>query len=302
MKPQTDKKRIQKRRWLSGAYEFAIEQLARVGSITATSDLGFKLQKQTSSSFIRAITYHNTPPSTAESFERQVQWLAQHFVNVDYEAFTHFQNGEWAHDKPGIMFTFDDGLAHHAEVAAPILEKYGFTGWFMLPVGFIDTPEQEQSTFAARVNIGYTEIPDRQRGAMTWEQAKYLAERHVVGCHTINHCRLADSLSDEDFRREIIEAKSLLEARLNTEVPTFCWVGGEEWSYSRGAAQAIKEAGFKVALTTMSDVFRPVDNPYCLHRTNCDPEYSEDMLKLCISGFFDARYLARRRRVLKLIS
>ena len=43
---------------------------------------------------------------------------------------------------------------------------------------------------------------------------------------------------------EIEDSKLLLEEELCDEMDIFCWVGGEFTSYSKSAAEAIREAGY----------------------------------------------------------
>lgn len=61
-----------------------------------------------------------------------------------------------------VIFSFDDGGVSFITEAAPILEKYGFKGFFFISTKYIDTP-----------------------GFLSREQVKCLAEHgHCVGSHS----------------------------------------------------------------------------------------------------------------------
>ena len=143
-------------------------------------------------------------------------------------------------------------------------------------------------------------VPGNRPIAMSWDQLRELAKHHVVGCHTCNHRRLAATLNEAAFTQEILGAKQRLEEVLGCEVPVFAWVGGEEWSYSRQAAQAIVEAGFKVSFMSNSSLIRPGANLLQLQRTHIECSWYDYIVRFQLSGFMDLVYTAKRRRVNRL--
>ena len=54
--------------------------------------------------------------------------------------------------KPGLLFCYDDGGYTNYSVAAPVLEEFGFSGLFFLPVGFLDCPVEDQVEWARARN------------------------------------------------------------------------------------------------------------------------------------------------------
>ncbi len=95
--------------------------------------------------YIRAINYHGVSEDTAGNFERQLAYYAERFTAVslaDLDRFFHLQH--WDKKRPGLIISFDDGLSSNYSVAAPLLEKYGFHGWFFVPVDFVAAPPSEQ--------------------------------------------------------------------------------------------------------------------------------------------------------------
>lgn len=248
--------------------------------------------------FMRAVNYHGTPPEHRETLDRQFAYLARHFRGVglaELEAF--LATGEWPHAKPGLMVTFDDGLRSNHDIAVPLLEKHGFVGWFFAPVAFIDTPPAEQAEYACSVSIRPGPVPSDGRVAMTWDELRSLATRHVIGCHTMSHRRLHAGIPSDVMRREVVDARALIESRMGREIPVFCWVGGEEENYSREGARLVREAGYRVGFMTSSGVVRSGSNPLQVQRTNLECDWPTHLLAFQLCGSMDLLHAARRRRV-----
>ena len=252
--------------------------------------------------YLRAVNYHDVPPSMASGFEAQLQFYSKHFQPVGYQDLLALHQGRWPYAKPGIILTFDDGLRSHALVAAPLLEKHGFTGWFMVPAAFPDWSEESRAENFPRdrqLDVSLEGLPDR-RCVLSWDEVGALDRRHVIGCHSMSHRRLGPELSEAELDYEVVAAKSHLENRLGHEVPVFAWIGGEEWAYSSAAAGAIRRAGFRAAFMTNNAVFRAGNDLLQIQRSNVEADYSPALLHFCLSGFFDVLYTAKRRRVNRL--
>lgn len=256
-------------------------QLASAFEVTAINSAGIWLQKSLFSPFIRVINYHGIPNEYKESFESHLAYYSANFINVEKKDLHEFLNGKtWQHDKPGLIISFDDGLTSHIETAAPLLEKYGFTGWFFIP--------------AERVEESIC-----RENALTPDQVKRLDVKHVIGCHTATHLRLGANVTPNVLELETLGAKKLLEDALGHPVEIFCWVGGEEFAYSREAAQIIK-LGYELSFMTNNAVVRPDTNPLQLQRTNIEAENPLSLVKFQLAGFMDIAYTAKRRRVNRL--
>ena len=71
-------------------------------------------------------------------------------------------------------------------------------------------------------------------------------------------------------------------------------------TYSVAAAEAIRLAGFRVSLMTNSAPIRPGCNLLQIQRTNVEASDPPALVNLSLSGFFDAWFAAKRRRVNRL--
>jgi peptidoglycan/xylan/chitin deacetylase (PgdA/CDA1 family) len=274
--------------------------LAKVLDATGASSTLIRSQRMVFGPHLRAVNYHDVPPSRASDFERQLELLAKLFHCMTRADADVLARGEWPHAKPGLVLSFDDGLRSHAEVCAPLLERHGLTGWFMVPFGFVEEPPGGQLAFARDHLIDVVDEWGDCRVAMTWPQVRSLADRHVIGCHGWGHRRLADALTDAELDHEIQGAKAALERAVGRSVDVFAWIGGEESAYSQRAAARIQAAGFRFSFMTNHAVYRPGADTLQVQRTNLEADYPLSVVRFHLSGFMDVMYTAKRRRVNRL--
>lgn len=254
--------------------------------------------------YIRAINYHDTPAGTAHNFEKHLQFYRQHFSPVSLSDLNRFfESKEWWKDKPGLIISFDDGHRNNYDVAAPLLEKYGFTGWFFVPVDYINTPPKEQKEFASKHNFAPLNSQTWQEGyedgrvALSWDELRELDKKHVIGCHTRSHHRMFASTSPEQLNNEIIEAKHILEQELQHSIDIFCWCGGEKNTYSSEAARYVRRAGYRYSFMTISAPILPSTDRLQLHRTNVESHMHINNVKFWLTGLMDVLYTPKRRQV-----
>ena len=153
---------------------------------------------------IRVVNYHNTPRSKAEQFERELAQYSQAFTSVnEAELRQYLQTGRWHKSKPGMLPVLYEGYRNGFDVMAPLLEKYGFVGWYFIITEFIKSLIPEDLTYARSHHIGMRtrEYPDG-RYALTWDEIKKLSEKHVIASHARNHAELS-TLTEEDRKQEI---------------------------------------------------------------------------------------------------
>ncbi len=272
--------------------------IASITTVLRMDSLGLHLQRTFLTPFIRAVNYHDVPPFQAEAFEAQLIYYKQHFEVVGPAGLEAMTAGQWDRRRPGLILSFDDGLRSHVDVVAPLLERHGLTGWFMVPIGFVDESPERQALYASGHLIEHYDYDyGDPRLAMTWKDIRRMAELHEIGCHTWSHRRLVDSLSVDDLEFEIPQAKRRLEAELGREVRTFCWVGGEEVTYSRAAARAIAEADFRFSFMSNNQIIRPGADLLQLQRTNIEARNPNKIVRFQLSGALDLLYWPKRRRV-----
>lgn len=105
--------------------------------------------------------------------------------------------------RPCVTLTFDDGLKSHLTVAAPILEKYGFTGCFNIVTAEVGKP-----------------------GQLTWDDIRELKRRgHEIASHTVTHPDLVTLLREkgaEAVRAEVVQSRDAIAEALGAAPKFLC--------------------------------------------------------------------------------
>ena len=190
---------------------------------------------------------------SADAFDRQMHALTQ----MRYRALTFAQivealrNGQ---PLPRRVFaiTFDDGYTSVGEVAAPILERYGFPATVFVV---------SNAAGGANTWDGVTGRPVLP--LMGWDRLRELGQAgwEVAG-HTCTHPHL-NALNDVEALREISEGKAATEAHLNISLQTFCYPFGH---FNARTPDLVQAAGFTGACTTRSGLARRETDPFLLPR------------------------------------
>jgi peptidoglycan/xylan/chitin deacetylase (PgdA/CDA1 family) len=253
--------------------------------------------------YVRAINYHDTPKQFASNFRRQLEWYLSKFVDCNQKQLLGLiADGYWRSEKPGLLISFDDGLKSNYEIAAPLLEEFGFTGWFMIPVAFLDSPGEAQERFAVNNRISHHGL-HKGNLAMSWDDVRDLERRgHVVTCHSMNHRRLTKDLTDAQLHDEIIESKTQIESRLGHPVSGFTWVGGEESSYSPAAFRSIVKANYTEVFCTNCEPISAHHNPMFMDRSNVESHFSMSQVRMVLGGLYDRKYSSKRQRIFSLLT
>ncbi len=184
-----------------------------------------------------------------------------------------------------VLMTFDDGYRSMAELARPVLERYGLPA-----VAFVCSgPVQQQRTFwfdaVARAHgedavrdakaLPYPEwsrlCHDRwsdevhaASAPMTVDQLVELASSPLIeiGAHSVDHPILARA--DLDVQRDQIEAgKRQLERWIGRAVRAFAYPNGQPGQdYTAETVALVRQAGFDCAFTTAGPLAALDTSPY----------------------------------------
>jgi peptidoglycan/xylan/chitin deacetylase (PgdA/CDA1 family) len=256
------------------------------------------------------LTYHRVCPEPdalvagnahAAGFARQMQVLARAFRVLPLtEAADRLEAGTLP--ARAVCITFDDGYADNAEVAAPILVRYGLPATFFIATGFLDGGRMWNDTIietvrtargsalelgalglgrvaldgaaaraaalerligackylepaarAARVEaIASVAGVDPPRGLMMrGDQVRALhAAGMEIGAHTVRHPILS-AISAADGEAEIVASRDRLVELTGAPVRGFAYPNGKPGvDYSREHVEAVRRAGFSVAVST----------------------------------------------------
>jgi peptidoglycan/xylan/chitin deacetylase (PgdA/CDA1 family) len=202
--------------------------------------------------------------------------------------------------RPGLVITFDDGLRDNGEVAAPLLDRFGLVGWFLVPGAFLDSTPETQREYCLthiRGDARFEQAGDDPACAMTWEVVRALAARgHAIGCHTWTHRTLGRGTPASVIEAEVVAAQHRLADRVGRSIETFCWVRGRVCDYSADAHAAVARA-YALAFMTMGSPLRRGTNPLALHRFNVEASWPLSLVRFQTSRFMEAWFLRRRHAV-----
>jgi len=151
-------------------------------------------------------------------------------------------------DAPGVLLTFDDGYANHADVALPLLEAYRAPAVFFVTTQHVRDPGDWLPAIRASVRHPETLTAELRRDlfdGMSAEQLRAAAASPLVtiGSHTVSHPFLT-RLRGGDLARELVVSKRFLEGAAGRAVDLFAYPTGD---YDRRTLAAVRDAGYRAA-------------------------------------------------------
>ena len=244
---------------------------------------------------LRVFNWHSVPPRFADRFERQLEQLAARYELTPPDRLEQL-TAEGPGDRPRAIITLDDGLANHAEVAAPIIERWDATAILCVPAAFPDVPrDQQPEWFGTHVYPRPTELhgPDDVYAA-SWDQLRELAARgHRICSHGMFHTVLSGGTPADVIRREVEDSRALIEERLpGVTANGFCWPAAAAADAAL-ASETIRRT-YDYSLGNDVRPLRGGDEPYDLPRINLEVSWPDEVVNLQLSGVLDGLYRVRR--------
>src|SRR6266581_1839921 len=130
--------------------------------------------------------------------------------------------------------------------------------------------EREAFLAETRKAVGVPSSVGEEEGALplTWAQVREMEESGLVsfGAHTMRHPILGYLADPAEVQQEVGECRRVLEQQLGHPVRTFAYPVGKPEHIGEEGLQAVKEAGYRWALTTIEEVNNPQTDPYLLRR------------------------------------
>jgi hypothetical protein len=218
-------------------------------------DLDWQAEAFAVGSYVRVVNWHNTPRSQRHLLRAELAWYAERYTPVtpsDLDRFT--DTGEWGLSRPGFVPAFYDSYRSHAEVAAPVLDELGLTGWFFTLTGPLDLPADEQRPYAATHDVDL--IPEESDPPLWlgWDDLERIARRHVLVAHTAHHATVESVRTAEDVAREITEPVRLLTDLTGSTPPAFAFLFGAVPEPGTPAGEALRAEGIRWAVTNTAYV------------------------------------------------
>ncbi len=122
---------------------------------------------------------------------------------------------------------------------------------------------------ASDLGVKAPERPPAEYRAITWRQAREMADAGVeIGSHTLSHPILT-GLSDERLRDEVRQSRDRIQHALGRNVETFCYPNG---NYDPRAQLEVARAGYVCAVTTEVGLNNERSDPLALRRIHGEYE------------------------------
>ena len=130
--------------------------------------------------------------------------------------------------------------------------------------------EREAFLVDTRKALGVPSSVGEEEGALpsTWAQVREMEESGLVsfGAHTMHHPILGYLADPAEVQQEVGECRRVLEQQLGHPVRTFAYPFGKLEHIGTEGLRAVKEAGYRWALTTIEVINNPQTDPYLLRR------------------------------------
>lgn len=177
-----------------------------------------------------------------KKFEEQLKYLKDngYYTITLTDLYDYFMTDTPIPEK-SVVLTFDDGYVDNYTAMLPALRKYNFKATIFVITSAIDK------------NANY--LTSKQ----LIEMEKYGVD---IESHTVNHENLKDMPKDKQLET-LVNSKKDLEKILNKQVNYFAYPYG---GYSKTSIEAVREAGYKMAITTDGRWSSKSDGILSLHR------------------------------------
>lgn len=147
-----------------------------------------------------------------------------------------------------VMITFDDSRVEHAEIASPVMDKYGFKGVFFI------------------MTITYN-----KKNYMTKDQIAQLAkDGNTIGLHSWDHTMVTKYKDEADWQKELVDPKDKLEKIIGSPVEYWAYPNGV---YDHKGAEELNKY-FKLSFTLFSkrDSIYPLQTVRRILATECSAQ------------------------------
>jgi len=107
---------------------------------------------------------------------------------------------------------------------------------------------------------------------LSWEQVVEMEQSGWVsfGAHTLHHPILAYLADKREVQQEVGACRGVVECRLSHPVRSFAYPVGQRQHIGEVALEAVKQAGYRWAVTTSYGFNTPQSNPHLLRRIEVD--------------------------------
>lgn len=150
--------------------------------------------------------------------------------------------------------TFDDGYAGVGELAYPVLAELQAPATIFVVAGMVGKTNE----WDERIGDCTERLLDKA------QLCELAAAGFEIASHTVNHVGLANR-SPQELLLEVCDARSMLEDLIGQPVVGIAYPYGR---WDAAAREAVIEAGYQYAVTTVRGALTPGGDPYAIPRIN----------------------------------
>jgi peptidoglycan/xylan/chitin deacetylase (PgdA/CDA1 family) len=140
-----------------------------------------------------------------------------------------------------------------------------------------EVPEEVKSKFVETLADALElNVPENLAEGMhlTWDEVREMMAGGIeFGSHTMTHPILSN-VSAAQLAREVSESKKMLEEELESESIAFSYPVGGRTSFNEAVKEAVKQCGFRFAVSYREGVARKTSDPYALPRIHIETSHS----------------------------
>jgi len=179
-------------------------------------------------------------------------------------------------DRPAVTITFDDAFENLLEHALPVLSEHQAPAVIYVPTGHLGKNSEWDHGSAHPLMPIMTAADVKNARSMGFE----------IGSHSRSHIRLR-GLSAVTLQQEVCDSKKMLEDLLGEQIRTFAYPHGGRNDFDGRAADVVKEAGYRSAVTTFFGRHNDPSHRYEVRRIIIWPGDTTHELQRKIDGHYD---------------
>jgi len=187
---------------------------------------------------------------TQDELQLVLEWLMGRFAVLEPGEF-------FGSDAPGVLLTFDDGLANNAANAIPVLEAFEAPAVFFVTTQHVEDPGnwlpftriKAQATWAMPDGVPCDVAADLFDG-MSVDQLRDCVGHPLItiGAHSVSHAFLS-RCTDSELHDEVVGSRKYLENVTGASVDLFAYPTGD---YDHRVVKAVEEAGYRFSFAVDS--------------------------------------------------
>ena len=257
-----------------------------------------------SKDIVRVLVYHNIENRYAFKLKDQLQKLKKDWKFINVKDFENHINEKKILKGKNLLLTFDDGFKSNFYVAKKILKKLNIKAVFFVPSDFVKIKKNVQLKKFVKKNIfDNQKINNYEKFKnMTIKDLKSLIkDGHTIGCHTKTHANLGFINNIAKLKKEILDSAKSLENLLKIKVKHFAYTYGNYRSINdKSLIIAFKRYDFIYSCLRGNNFKNKKKN--IIKRDTVYLDSSNNLLKICLSGMIDLKYIFDLKKINKKIA